>query len=132
MTLRQLFYLCEMCHLPQSVGRGKEEIPASVYPNTDSDSALAISVARRSAKRVALNEKIWNHIIQIHRRIHHRDPPYVWVHCKEEGFMGFICLWDHWQSSLFEIVCARRPQKSSPVTEHESKYLWDESEDEYA
>lgn len=42
---------------------------------------------------------------------------------KDEDFLHFIVIWDHWQPSLKQIVCSARPS-------FEKQYLWDDSSDE--
>ena len=124
MTLKQLYYLYEMTKLTQSIGM-EEIVPAPPFPNADPDSVIAIN-SGQSKERIVLGEKIWGHIERAYQRIYHKDAEYPWILAKDEGFLWFIVMWDHWQPSLKQILCGRRPIDSA----FEKQYLWDDSSDE--
>lgn len=128
MTLKQLYHLCEMTKLTQSIGR-EEVVPAPPFPNADPDSAIAIN-SGQSKERIALGEKTWEHIERTYQRIYHRDAEYPWIFAKDEGFLWFIVMWDHWQPSLRQIICRWLPTDPSPRASFEKQYLWDDSSDE--
>ena len=128
MTMKQLYQLYEMSTLTQSIGR-EEVVPAPRFPDADPNSIHAINKGR-SQERVALSEKIWQRIEHTYQRIYHRDAELVWVHTLYEGAWGFIVMWDHWQSSLKEVVCGRRSIDPSPRPSFEKQYLWNDSSDE--
>lgn len=78
MSLKQLYYLCEMTKLTQSIGR-EEVVPAPVFPNADPQSAIAIN-SGQSEKRITLGEKTWEHIESIYQRVYyHRDAEWPWI-----------------------------------------------------
>ena len=84
----------------------------------------------RSKKRRALGHKIWAQIQADFQRLHHRKAASLGHYSKTDGFYGFVVMWDHWQQYLVEFVCARGVSAKRPLTEHERRYMWDESEDE--
>lgn len=128
MTLKQLYHLCEMSKLTQSVGR-EEVVPAPRHPDVPPDSVHAIN-SGRSEKRVTLEKRTWEHIEHTYQRVHHREAEDPWIHTKHEGYLWFIVMWDHWQACLREVVCGRRPMDPSPDASFEKQYLWDNSSDE--
>ena len=128
MTLKQLYHLCEMSKLTQSIGR-EEMVPAPQYPDAKPDSVHAINHGR-SEERDALDRRIWEHIEHTYLRIHNQDAEYPWIHTYYEGYLWFIVMWDHWQPSLKEMVCRRRPTDPSLRPSFEKQYLWDDSSDE--
>lgn len=121
MSLKQLYYLCEMSKLTQSIGR-EEIVPAPQFPNADPDLAIAIN-SGRSKKRIALDERIWGHITRVYQRVYHREAEWPWIFTKEEGYLWFIVIWDHWQPSLKSIVCSSRQS-------FEQMHLWDDTSDD--
>ena len=129
LTLKQLYHLLEMSTLTQSIGRGEEEIPSPRLPNEKPYSAPAINRGR-SKKRHSLQKAIWAQLESAFERIHHSSPEDVSAYSLEEGSLGFIVMWDHWQGSLKELVCQRRPNAKAPLTDSEIQYCWGESEDE--
>lgn len=129
LTLKQLYHILEMSRLTQSIGRGEEEIPPARFPNKTPYSARAINHGR-SKKRSSLEKSIWAQLESAFERIHHSSPEIVSEYSLEEGSLGFIVMWDHWQGSLKELVCQRRPNAQSPLTDSEIQYCWGESEDE--
>ena len=118
MRLKQLYLLREMCRLTQSIGR-EEVVPPPEYPNAAPGSINAIN-SGRSQERIALSEMIWEQIERT-QSIHDQPAEYPWALTKHEGYLWFIVMWDHWQSSLEDIICVPRSGK---------QYLWDDSSDE--
>lgn len=95
MKLKQLYYLCEMSKLTQSIGN-EEKLPAPE----------ARPIGRgRSKKRNSLEAKIWDHIESIYQRTYREKSDYPWIYAKHEGSLWFVVIWDHWQGSLKQIVC---------------------------
>lgn len=128
LTLKQLYQVYEMSILTQSIGR-EEVVPAPRYPDAEPYSPRAINEGR-SEKRIALGECICRHLLSTYQRIHKEDAQLVGAYSLYEGSLGFIVMWDHWQSSLMEIVCRRRPKDRSSRPDFEKRYLWDDSSDE--
>lgn len=129
-TLKQLYYLCEMSKLTQNIG-GEEAVPLPYNPSADTnpDSEHIID-HRRSRERAALGARIWDHLVRTFRRIHDDDPEDVWVYAKEDGFLSFVVLWDHWHPLLKEFVCCREATVPSPRPDFERRFIWDDSSDE--
>lgn len=131
MTLRQLFYLCEMTKLLQHIG--SEEMQASQPGSSSRNTSHAMFDHRPSEKRAALGKKIWEHIECINRRVWHDDrmpQPEPWYCPTEgEGYLHHIVLWDHWQGELKKMVC-KPLRKDRPAPEFERQYLWEECSEE--
>ena len=130
LTLKQLYYLLEMSQLTQNIGRGEEEIPSPRQPNTKPPYSSRTMGGRRSKKRISLEESIRAQLTSAYERIHHSSWEDVSAYSLEEGSLGFIVMWDHWQSALKTVVCKRRPNAKCPLTHSEIQYCWGESEDE--
>ncbi|KAL8690463.1 MAG: hypothetical protein Q9218_004099, partial [Villophora microphyllina] len=87
MTLKELFLLCEISRLPDSIGRGEEVIPPPLYPGADPQSYDAINRGR-SPERDALEKLILSHLETTYTRTHGRAMDGIWVYAMEEGFLG--------------------------------------------
>lgn len=106
MTSRRLYYLREMTRLTQSIGR-EEAVPPPVFPDEPPDSVHSINCGR-SEKRARLEKSVWQEIQDNSQRIFGQDALYPDPFAKSDGFMDFIVMWDHWQSSLEDIVLHSR------------------------
>ena len=124
-TLKQLYHLCEMSKLTQNIGK-EEAFPRVKDSDMDIDSASKID-HRRSKERAALDRRIWKHLAHVFRQIYHEDAEYVWEYAKEEGFLSFVVVWDHWQPSLKEIVCQGSTEQQP---DFERRHIWSDSSDE--
>ena len=127
MTLRRLFYLCEMTRLTQSIGN-EEERPPHAFPNANPRTWHAVNHSR-SPKRVHMEDRVWNYIERKLQSIHGERPDYPWIYAKEDGFMWYVVLWDHWQSNLKGLICGR-VTKEPPVRREYDWSLWDESSED--
>ncbi len=64
-----------------------------------------------------------------YRRYHNEDFDDPWGLAKEDGYLFFVVLWDHWQSPFEDLVCRRgfellcRARSLGPR-------LWDHNSDE--
>lgn len=123
MTLKQLYLLYEMSDLPQSIGREDsvpDVEPGSIYNINNGE----------SDKCIALRKKIWQYTESTYQRICKRDPEPIWAHAIYAGALGFLVIWDHWQLSLWEVICGRRRREATPRSSFEKQYVWDDSSDE--
>lgn len=103
MTSQELYYLWEMTKLTQSIGR-EEIVPPPFNTHAHPDSYHSINWGQ-SEKRRALEQRAWQQIERNSWRFFERGAQDPSVYAKHEGSCGtFIVLWDHWQSSLQEIV----------------------------
>lgn len=132
LTLRRLYYLHELTHLTQPIG-WEEEIPPPPphleLQKRDLYSAAGIN-HQTSSKRDSLRGAIWARIEDIFERFHNCGAHPVEAYSLEDGALGFVVLWDHWQKDLRSLVLMRRVTGKRPVTGEERRFLWDESEDE--
>ncbi|KAL8959824.1 MAG: hypothetical protein Q9193_003374 [Seirophora villosa] len=119
MSLKQLLYLCEMSWLPNGMGPGEDVDPESE----------AVIYEQRIQAREALSKRILEHTESTYRRIHGQDMGLIWVIAMEEGYSDFLVMWDHWQSSLKEVVCGRRA-KEPPYKKEFHLELWEDSPNE--
>ena len=129
MRLKDLYHLCEMSKLTQSIGGGEEVIPPlnPILANVKPGSYRAINFGR-SKERETLGEMIWKHLQLTSRSIHGEDACYPWIHTKHEGYRDSIVIWDHWQIELKECVYIHR-KKDPPIVIFDWE-LWDESSNE--
>ncbi|TVY32683.1 hypothetical protein LSUB1_G007619 [Lachnellula subtilissima] len=129
--LKDLFLLYEMSRLNQSIGL-EEVLPSFPDPQPQPGSVRAIR-RRPSEKRRSLEKLIWELIEKVYQRIHNDEPDYPWVvECKEDGYMYYRIMWDHWQSELKGISCSRgsRNPNVEPKDKQESFYA-DSSDEEF-
>lgn len=105
-SLKQLILLYEMSNLIQSIGsvEGQPNDP-NLELNTQSHHWASF---RRSDTRVELGQRIRKHMENTYRRIHNEEFEDPWALAKEDGFLMFVVLWDHWQPP-FEDLVYRRP-----------------------
>ena len=129
MTLKQLYYLHEMTKLTQSIGQGEEKVPPPFFPDEPRDSIHSIN-SGQSDKRIALGEKVWQQIQDVSQRIFNQDAPDPSAYTKEEGFLWFVVMWDHWHLSLKDMVYHQSRSTIRPSPDIEKRYLWDDNEDE--
>lgn len=100
LSLRDLYYIHELCRLAQSIGR--EEYHPS------------------SKKRGILRLAIWDHISPIHLAVHGHELSSGCSHVFTEGeYFWFGRFWDHWQFILKILVCGQNRAD-----------LWEESDDD--
>ncbi|KAL9033241.1 MAG: hypothetical protein Q9180_006051, partial [Flavoplaca navasiana] len=118
-SLKQLFYLCEMSWLPNGMGPGED---------VDSESGAAIYQQRVQARQ-ALSKWILEYTESMYRRLHGQDMELIWVIAMDEGYCDSLILWDHWQNSLKEVVCGRRT-KEPPYKREMHWELWKDSPNE--
>jgi hypothetical protein len=114
MKLKELYRLCEMCHLQQSIGK-EEAIPPHPHPTADPGSFLAIHVHGQSQTRKRLGQMAWSRINELQWVALGDEPVYVWDYYQDEGAPGFTILWDHWQP-YFACICR---------LQHGSGNIWD-------
>lgn len=128
MSLKQLILLYEMSNLTQSIG---PEEGHSDSPNVDTDITSPHPASfRRSDRRIELSRRIKKHMEHTYRRIHDEDFDDPWVLAKEDGYLFFIVMWDHWQSPFEDLVCRRRFENSSCAGSFDGPGVWDDSSDE--
>ena len=127
MTVKQLYHLCEMCRLPQSIGN-EEVLPAQAKGK---DLAKIRMVERgRPPHRNALRERAWHCLGQKYERIHDEDADEPWFEAKHEGYLDWIVLWDHWQPPLRALVMCQRGMMPPDIRSDLERELWDDSSDE--
>ena len=83
-----------MTSLPQSIGT--EEILASPYDSGAPLESLRVSNFRRPQRRYDLSKMIEKNM----ERLLGRSPRAPWANAKEEGYLWFVVMWDHWQPDL--------------------------------
>ncbi|KAJ5105831.1 hypothetical protein NUU61_003178 [Penicillium alfredii] len=126
MTVKQLYHLCEMCRLPQSIGH-EEVLPAEAEGKNLENTHL---VERgRPPDRDVLLERAWHCLEQTYVRVHDEDADEPWLEAKYEGYLWWIVIWDHWQPSLKALALCHRGM-GPPTRLDIEKELWDESSDE--
>lgn len=110
-SLKQLILLYEMSNLTQSIGPGEGHLDC---PDLDVDPKSQHPASfRRSNKRIELSRKIKKHMEHTYLRIHGEDFDDPWVLAKEDGYLFFVVMWDHWQQPFEDLVCCRRFEDSS-------------------
>jgi len=65
-----------------------------------------------------------------YRHIHNEEFDDPWVLAKEDGYLFFVVLWDHWHSPSEDLVCRRRFENSSRARSFDRPRVWDDSSDE--
>ncbi len=133
MTLNQLYRLYEMSKLTQSIGQGEEPIPIPPIPPPRFPTDPIDSINnRRSEKRCALRNQIWEQIQNISERVFHPNANWGQHHAKHEGFLDFVLSWDTSQDTLGNAVThgsiTSVAPKPSPASE--KQYIWDDSSDD--
>lgn len=128
MSLKQLLYLCEISWLPDGMGPGEEVTSSHRGPAVDPELESA-TYQQRIQAREALSKVIRELTELTYRRIHGQDMELIWVIAIDEGYDNFLVMWDHWRSSLQEVVCGRR-SKEPPYKKHFHWELWEDSSDE--
>ncbi|KAL8648399.1 MAG: hypothetical protein Q9226_006012 [Calogaya cf. arnoldii] len=128
MSLKQLLYLCEISWLPDGLGPG--EGVASTPEDLDSapGSNSMIDQRQRIEEREKLSAMILASTKQMYQRIHGCEMELIWVIAMDEGFGDFLVMWDHWRSSLQEVICGRR-SKEPPYKKEFLWELWEHSDD---
>ncbi|MCJ1471107.1 hypothetical protein MMC07_009755, partial [Pseudocyphellaria aurata] len=110
MSLKQLIHLCEISWLPDGMGPGEEVASSPRDPGVDPGSDSA-TYQRQTQAREALSKMVLGLTELTYRRINGQDMELIWVIAMEEGYSDFLVMWDHWQSSLKEVVCGRRSKE---------------------
>lgn len=128
MTSKQVVLLYEMSRLTQSVGL-EEAHPENTTLDADPKSQHPTSF-RRSDKRQALSRRTKEHMEHTYRRIHNEDFDEPWVNAKEDGYLWFVVMWDHWQTPFEDLMCRRLGQTSRSARSFEGPGIWDDSSDE--
>lgn len=119
MSLKQLLYLCEISWLPDGMGPGGEVTSSPRHPGVEPESESATYQQRVQARK-ALSKMISEPTELTYRRIHGQDMELIWVIAIDEGYSDFLVMWNHWRSSLQNVVCGR-PSKESP---YKKKFHW--------
>jgi len=120
-SLKQLILLYELSKLTQSIGPGEgHQDPESQHP----------ARFHRSDKRRELSRKIGEHMGHTYRRIHNKKFDDPWVHAKEDGYLFFVVMWDHWQKPFEALVCRRPFEDPSCARSFDGPGVWDDSSDE--
>jgi hypothetical protein len=127
-SLKQLILLYEMSNLRQSIG-SEEGHPCG--PNLDIDIQSQHPASfRRSDKRIELSRRIRKHMENTYQRIYNEDFDDPWGLAKEDGYLFFVVLWDHWQSPFEDLVRRRGFELSSRARSFDGPVVWDDSSDE--
>ena len=127
-SLKQLIRLCEISWLPDDIrpGEGAASFRRDQDDGPDSKTALT---DQRSQASEELSKMVSEQTERMYRRLHGQDMGLIWAYAIGEGYMNFLVMWDHWQSSLKEVVCARR-MKEPPYKKVFHWELWEDSSDE--
>ncbi|KAL9607850.1 MAG: hypothetical protein Q9167_007273 [Letrouitia subvulpina] len=128
MSLKQLLHLCEISWLPDGMGPGEEVTSFPRDPGFNPGSEPA-TYQQRIQAREALSKMVLEQTELTYQRIHGKDMESIWVIAMDEGYSDFLVMWDHWQSSLQEVVCGRR-SKEPPYKKQFHWELWEDSSDE--
>ena len=131
MRLKELCHLYEMSQLPDSFGGGEETLPPPRFPIRNPNPTCVYDVfPTKSEERIMLEKMILKHLNETYKQTHEGERmDGIWANSGDEGYYGFMVIWDHWQSSLKEVICniySRRP----PLNKGYNWDLWDESSDE--
>ncbi|KAJ5587658.1 uncharacterized protein N7459_003423 [Penicillium hispanicum] len=129
-TLKQLYQLYEMCELLQNIGRD-EVLPSLQNTGAAPTSGVMLTLQRPKARKT-VQSQIWKRLQHVSKRVRNEHAEDVTLYAKEDGFLFFVVIWDHWQPTLKEMVCGRQLTDPSPDVELEKTYLWDDSSDEEA
>ncbi|KAF2234699.1 hypothetical protein EV356DRAFT_514839 [Viridothelium virens] len=113
MILKRLYQLFEMSMLDQNIGCEEEE-----------------DITLRWEQRLTLQFKVNGQMDRISGHLRRCPAPRVDHYGATEGSSTFVSMWDHWQPSLFEVVCCRKPTWRCLDSELERLVLWDNSSDE--
>lgn len=128
-TLKQLILLCEVSGLRQSIGP-EEEHPCGLDLDIDAQSPHPARF-HQPDKRIELSQRIEKHIEDRYRHIHNENFDGPWPLAKYDGYLGFIVLWDHWQSPFKDLVFCRHPfENPSRASSFNRPRMWDDSSDE--
>ena len=125
MSLKQLLYLCEISWLPKGMGPSEEAMQSSADPGI----ALRTESSQCYQARRALSKLVLEQTESAYRRIHGGEMEAIWVIAMDEGYDTFLVMWDHWQSSLLDVVCSRR-SKEPPYKKEFHMELWEDSDEE--
>ncbi|KAG7001885.1 hypothetical protein G7Y79_00030g064180 [Physcia stellaris] len=128
MSLKQLLYLCEISWLPDGMGPG-EEVTSSTRDRAVDPESKTEAYQERIQAREALSKEILELTKLTYQHIHGQDMELIWVIAMDEGYSDFLVMWDHWRSSLQDVVCGRR-SKEPPYKKYFHWELWEESSDE--
>lgn len=128
MTSQELYYLCEMTILTQSIGR-EEIVPPPMFPHEPSDSVHSINNGR-SEKRIALEGRIWQQIQRNSWQFFEQNAQDPSIYTNHKGFLWFVVLWDHWQPSLKDMVCHQSVSPRTISAAIQKQYLWNDELDE--
>jgi len=119
-SLRQLYYLFELCGLPDRFREGDGAAPGSI--------ARMNGGAPERQARGALRSAVWARLERVYRSVHDGYPEDVRSYALEDGFQEFVVIWDHWQDSLKQIVCGIRPGDGGRPWSLDKPELWEEEE----
>lgn len=126
-SLKQLILSYEMSNLTQTIG---SETGYHYGPYDIDNQSQHPAGFRRSDKRSKLSRRIRKHMENTYRHIHHEGFDDPWVLAKEEGYLFFVVLWDHWQPPFKDLVCCRQFGHSSSARSFDKLGVWDDSSDE--
>lgn len=117
-SARQLYVLYEICLLP---------------PGIDSTAPLDRARWRQARSlhiRRRLREAVWRRIEQSYQQAYGGGTPEdveYWAH--EDGYGGFVALWDHWQENLKQVICGLRPVPLGQAAGYDHLELWDSEQE---
>ena len=107
------------------MGPGERAILSPVHPGVTPQ----VEAEQRYQARRALSRLVVEQTELAYRRIHEHEMEAIWVIALDEGYDNFLVMWDHWQSSLLDVVCSRR-SKEPPFNKESHMELWEDSSEE--
>jgi hypothetical protein len=126
-SLKQIILLYEMSNLRHNIG---SEVGHHYGPHDIDTQSQRPTSFRRSDKRIELSRRIRKYMENTYRRIHSEDFGDPWVLAKEDGYLSFLVLWDHWQPPFEDLVCRRQFEVSRCARSFDGPGVWDDSSDE--
>ena len=128
-SLKQLLYLNEISWLPYIVAVGDDFMQLSQGSIATSSRQSTDEAPSFQNRLQALCKTIGEQTEQTYRRLHGESRGPLWVYAIDEGYMNFLVMWDHWQSSLKELVCGTR-SKAPPYQKDFHWEFWEDSSDD--
>lgn len=67
---------------------------------------------------------MWDRIHEIHCEAWGQEADTLDLYAMEDGYMGYVVLWDHWQEDLQQIICRWKPTELGKQATLDRTHLW--------
>lgn len=84
-------------------------LPSSIEASPPPDERKWHQGARSDPARLRLQSAVWRRLDEVYYDAHGERAEDVEVYAMEDGYMGFVTLWDHWQDNLQQVICRLKP-----------------------